>query len=72
MEEYKILGYAVLKQAVYDYYKKIKKGYPLQIAERQLDINNIWFEVTKVNKKWFYEQVHKKGREIWEQQKKNI
>ena len=66
MEGYRNLGYTVLKNAVMDYYEKIRNGINLEVAEKQLDIDDVWFFVTDVNKEWFLEKVHKRGKEIWQ------
>jgi hypothetical protein len=66
MEEYRRLGFYVLAKAVYDYYYKIRQGQDLSLAEKQLDINDVWFDVTNTNKEWFMEKVLKEGEELWQ------
>ena len=67
MEEYRNLAYAVLRTAVYDYYDRIRQGVKDDFAERQLDIDDVWFFMCDINKEWFMEKVHKRGEEIWQQ-----
>lgn len=74
LDDYKNLGYAVLRAAVLEYFRKLTVSKHKENAERELIIDDVWFDITGVNREWFMEKVHKRGEEIWqkEQVKKNI
>lgn len=71
MEGYRDLGFAVLKNAVYEYYEKIRYyGLSVEEAEKYLNINEVWFDVTGINEEWFKENLRKRGKQIWQERKR--